>query len=108
MNEYKELIEMLRSRSVAIIREDAKLVDIPEENIWDADANVINDAADAIERLVEESNAFVDAVPVVRCKDCIHATCEEPGMVYCPAVYGSWVDNDFFCKDGERGDDNGA
>lgn len=44
----------------------------------------------------------VDAVPVVRCKDCIHHTDEEPGMVYCPAVIGGWVSNDFFCGDGER------
>ena len=44
----------------------------------------------------------VDAVPVVRCKDCIHHKDEEPGMVYCPAVKGGWVSNDFFCGDGER------
>ena len=43
-----------------------------------------------------------DAVSVVRCKDCIHHTDEEPGMVYCPAVIGGWVSNDFFCGDGER------
>lgn len=48
----------------------------------------------------------VDAVPVVRCKDCIHHTDEEPGMVYCPAVIGGWVSNDFFCGDGER-EENG-
>lgn len=44
----------------------------------------------------------IDAVPVVRCEDCIHHTDEEPGMVYCPAVIGGWVSNDFFCGDGER------
>lgn len=44
----------------------------------------------------------IDAVPVVRCKDCIHHTDEEPGMVYCPAVIGGWVSNDFFCGDGKR------
>lgn len=54
MNDYKEQIEMLRNMSKAIIREDAKLVDIPEENIWDADANALVDAADAIEQLVSD------------------------------------------------------
>lgn len=54
MNDYKELIEMLRSMSRAIIREDANALDMPEENIWDADANAINDAADAIEKLTKE------------------------------------------------------
>lgn len=44
----------------------------------------------------------VDAVPVVRCEDCTHHEDEEPGMVYCPAVIGGWVSNDFFCCDGER------
>lgn len=44
----------------------------------------------------------IDAVPVVRCKDCIHHEDEEPGMVYCPVVIGGWVNNDFFCGDGER------
>ena len=45
-------------------------------------------------------NNAVDAVPVVRCKDCIHHEDEEVGMVYCPAVIGCWVSNDFFCGDG--------
>lgn len=49
-----------------------------------------------------ENVPTIDAVPVVRCKDCIHHTDEEPGMVYCPAVIGGWVSNDFFCGDGER------
>lgn len=54
MNDYKELIEMLRSMSRAIIREDANALDMPEENIWDADANALVDAANAIERLTKE------------------------------------------------------
>jgi len=39
---------------------------------------------------------------VVRCKDCKFHTYEEPGMVYCPTNIGGWVEEDFFCKDGER------
>ena len=46
-----------------------------------------------------------DVVEVVRCKDCKFHTDEEPGMVYCPAVLGNWVNDDWFCKDGEREDE---
>lgn len=44
----------------------------------------------------------IDAVPVVRCRDCQYYEQEQPGMVYCPAVVGGWVDNDWFCAGGER------
>lgn len=44
----------------------------------------------------------IDAVPVVRCKDCRFHEQEQPGMVYCPATVGGWVDEDWFCKGGER------
>jgi len=47
----------------------------------------------------------IDAVPVVRCKDCRWHIDEEPGMVYCRAVIGGWVHNDWFCKSGRRKDD---
>ena len=43
-----------------------------------------------------------DVVEVVRCKDCRWHEDEEPGMVYCPATVGGWVENDWFCKGGER------
>ena len=45
-----------------------------------------------------------DVVEVVRCKDCKYHENERIDMVYCPAVLGvgSWVENDWFCKDGER------
>lgn len=42
---------------------------------------------------------------LVRCKDCRWHENEQPSMVYCPAVVGGWVDNDWFCKGGERKDD---
>lgn len=47
----------------------------------------------------------IDAVPVVRCKDCKWHEQEQPGMVYCPATVGGWVEDDWFCKGGEREDD---
>ena len=47
----------------------------------------------------------INAVPVVRCKDCRWKEQEQPGMVYCPATVGGWVDEDWFCKGGERNED---
>lgn len=44
----------------------------------------------------------IDAVPVVRCKDCKYKEDEEPGMVYCQNQKGGWVREDFFCADGKR------
>lgn len=55
----------------------------------------------AEERDIDETPT-VDAVPVVRCKDCKHHEDEEMGMVYCPHIVGSWVAEDFYCADGER------
>ena len=39
---------------------------------------------------------------VVRCKDCRFHEQEQPGMVYCPATVGGWVEENWFCKGGER------
>lgn len=47
-----------------------------------------------------------DVVEVVRCKDCVHKEREQPGMVFCPMMVGSWVDEDHFCGWGERRDDD--
>ena len=44
----------------------------------------------------------VDAIEVVRCKECKNHADEEPGMVYCPHVIGGWVNEMGFCADGER------
>jgi hypothetical protein len=49
----------------------------------------------------------IDAVPVVRCRDCRYHEDEQPGMVYCPATVGGWVEDDWFCKGGERKDGDG-
>lgn len=57
----------------------------------------IEDMVDA----VIESPA-VDAVTVVRCKDCKHRAMDEIGMVYCENIVGGWVSDDFYCADGER------
>lgn len=49
-----------------------------------------------------ESATTVDAVEVVRCKDCKYHEDEEIGMVYCPNALGGWVGENWFCADGER------
>lgn len=47
----------------------------------------------------------IEAEPIVRCKDCKWHEAEQPGMVYCPAVVGGWVEDAWFCKGGERKDE---
>ena len=42
---------------------------------------------------------------IVRCKDCRFHENEEIGMVYCPTVVGGWVEDNWFCKGGEREDE---
>ena len=42
---------------------------------------------------------------IVRCRDCVHKEREQPGMVFCPMMVGSWVDEDHFCGWGERRED---
>ena len=39
---------------------------------------------------------------IVRCKDCRFHEHEEPGMVWCPNVIGSWIEEDGYCSRGER------
>ena len=39
---------------------------------------------------------------LIRCKDCVNAQYREAGMVYCSRMVGSWVEDDWFCADGER------
>lgn len=48
----------------------------------------------------------VDAVEVVRCKECRFHEHEESGMVWCPNVVGSWIAEDGFCSMGERREDD--
>lgn len=45
---------------------------------------------------------LIDAVPVVRCRECKYHEDEEIGMVYCPNALGGWVAENWFCADGER------
>lgn len=65
-----------------------------------------------IETVLEyaEQLPTVDAVPVVRCRDCKHS-CEDLGSLHCcsfgPCVYSS-VSPDFWCANGRRREDSDA
>ena len=52
-----------------------------------------------------DNTPTIDAVQVVRCKDCKFHEQEEPGMVYCSATVAGWVEENWFCKGGERRED---
>ena len=56
----------------------------------------------AVKLSVIRKSPTIDAVPVVRCKDCKYHEDEEIGMVYCPNALGGWVAENWFCADGER------
>lgn len=58
-----------------------------------------------VANILSHTKTVKDAVKVVRCKDCVHKEREQPGMVFCPMMVGSWVDEDHFCGWGERRDD---
>ena len=44
----------------------------------------------------------VDAVEVVRCRECKYHEEEGIEMVYCPNMIGGWVENEWFCANGEK------
>lgn len=50
----------------------------------------------------------IDAVPVVRCKDCKHyvkSDAEHPDCDFCKRLICGTIRPDFFCADGERKED---
>lgn len=44
----------------------------------------------------------IDAVPVVRCRDCKWHEDEEPGLVWCSYIVESWMVEEDYCSMGER------
>ena len=44
----------------------------------------------------------VDAVEVVRCRECKYHEEEGIEMVYCSNMIGGWVENEWFCANGKR------
>ena len=54
-----------------------------------------------------EKQPTIDAVPVVRCKDCKHGEVDEPEDFpdqYCCHCGHMWNEGYYFCADGERKD----
>lgn len=67
----------------------------------------INDIVDKINEIIDKLNEMDDTEPVVRCKDCKYVIPYESGgynCLTCPNV-GSDVDENWFCADGERSED---
>jgi len=57
---------------------------------------------DILEMNAVNTSMEVRIQELVRCKDCRFHEQEQPGMVYCPATVGGWVEENWFCKGGER------
>ena len=57
--------------------------------------------------LLDEPCITVDAVEVVRCKDCNwHTGCQAPSVMFCKK-YNTFMAADDFCSYGERGAEDG-
>lgn len=85
------------------------------ENIWKYAAHYTDRDGYVMVRRGEIASMIdtaptIDAVPVVRCGECMHHEDEEPGMVYCPHQIGGWMPVGWFCAMGERkdGDKHGS
>lgn len=81
---------------------DAVPVGAYEQTRWERDM-AISQLAEIGKSLCEKMD---NVATVVRCKDCRWKEQEQPGMVYCPATVGGWVDEEWFCKGGERSEDD--
>lgn len=58
--------------------------------------------ADVLDSVCDDYTVLTSAQPeIVRCKDCRWREQEQPGMVYCPNIMGNWVEDEWFCADGE-------
>lgn len=66
--------------------------------------NYITDAENYRLAIAISKVPTADVVEVVRCKDCVHHEDEVPGMVWCPHIVGNWVNDNWFCAEGDRKD----
>lgn len=65
----------------------------------------IKDSLDGFKLLIDHAPT-VDAVPVVRCKDCKHLDICKRGTLYCLKTELIISSLEWFCKDGERLEDD--
>lgn len=61
---------------------------------------------DECRRMIGHEKPTVDAVPVVRCKECKHLTDITDYNGWCPRMYDYIENFDWFCADGERRSDD--
>lgn len=50
-----------------------------------------------------EDAKTIDAVQIIRCKDCKHTCARSRDMVHC-VLFNLWMKEDFYCADGRRKD----
>ena len=122
---YKELVERLQKMYTLCAWDELKdasdaIEKLLSENIqlkrrivfWDK--NTFGKLRAELDRLrherdqaVEELHRNTDAVPVVRCKDCVYKASAEviDGFLICPAS-GMEICDDDFCSYGERKESN--
>ena len=82
----------LISRQAAIEAIDKYFDDLPIQRYYD------------MVQIIENSTA-IDAVPVVRCKDCKWHNAKKAGELYRCDLRNVWEDGDFFCANGERSEE---
>ena len=78
-----------------------RLIETANNNVgFECDAGIVFEeiATDRIKTWLDEVQT-VDAVPVIRCKDCVRYKIF--GDSYCPWIEQT-VEEDFFCADGKR------
>lgn len=84
---------------VPLIQEDrieGKILDIVKALGDGLQAETLNQACDRHIKIIRDLPT-IDAVPVVRCKDCKHK-----GGFGCPWWKGEDIPNDWYCANGER------
>lgn len=79
------------------------LKDKARELIPNYHASVVMNLFDLIDNLADNMPT-IDAVPVVRCKDCKRHNAKA-GELYRCDLLNVWYDGDFFCADGERSEE---
>lgn len=74
-----------------------------EKDGWWATRNYQQDAKTNVYETKKMTDfPTADVVEVVRCKDCKYHEDEVPGMVWCPHIIGNWVNDNWFCAEGNR------
>lgn len=102
MTDASQMVDAERRQRMPYIDRDAlKNLTVKKNGIWDS----ISDSFGRGLSEIIDSIPTADVIEVVRCKDCKYKEIEQPGMVYCPMMVGSWVADDHFCKWGERRED---